>query len=80
MALHELPIKKSNLMDTQSTKPSSPSSHADLSARTYEEIPGVTGSAIDVLKQFQTNLSQLEDLHGQMRFMMAEIRSLIIKR
>lgn len=80
MALHELPFKKTNLVDTQSTKAPSPSSHADLSARTYEEIPGVNGSAVDVLKQFQTNLNQLEDLHGRMRFMMAEIRSLIIKR
>lgn len=34
---------------------------------------------LDVLEQLKANISQLEDLHGRMRFMMKEVRTLLKK-
>lgn len=32
---------------------------------------------VDVLEQLKSNIAQLEDLHGRLRFMMGEVRSLL---
>ena len=32
---------------------------------------------LDVLEQLKSNIAQLEDLHGRMRFMMKEVRTLL---
>lgn len=52
-------------------------SKSEISPRTYVENP--SSSSMDVLKQFQANMSTLEDLNGRLRFMMTEIRGLIRK-
>ncbi len=45
----------------------------------YIETPNTNPSAMDVLRQFQANISTLEDLNGRLRFIMAEIRDLVRK-
>jgi hypothetical protein len=37
----------------------------------------VVPARLDVLEQLQSNIAQLEDLHGRMRFMMKEVRGLL---
>jgi hypothetical protein len=48
-------------------------------SRAYVESPNVHPSSMDVLKQFQANMTTLEDLNGRLQFMMSEIRGLIRK-
>jgi len=42
----------------------------------YHEIPG-SGHKVDVLLQLKTNIDQLEDLQGQLKFMIREIGSFV---
>ncbi len=42
--------------------------------RPYSEISSPTG---DVLHQLEANLSQLENLHGRLSFVLSEVRSVI---
>lgn len=44
--------------------------------RPYTEISNPTR---DVLQQFEANLSQLEDLHGRLRFVMNEVRTIVVR-
>jgi hypothetical protein len=46
---------------------------------TYHEISSDQQHVVklDVLEQLKANISQLEDLHGRLRFMMIEVRGLI---
>lgn len=46
----------------------------------YRDVPSIDYSQLDILEQFQTHLSQLEDLHGRLRFVMTEIRSVLPRR
>jgi hypothetical protein len=39
-----------------------------------------TAYEADVLVQLKSNLAQLEDLHGRMRFLMGELSYLLLKR
>lgn len=34
----------------------------------------------DVISQLRANLSQLEDLHGRLRFLMSDVRTIIQKK
>lgn len=48
-------------------------------AYVYREVPGLEPECLDVLEQLRANLNQLEDLHGRLRFVMAEVRSVLHK-
>ncbi len=39
-----------------------------------------TQDAVDVLSQLHSNIAQLEDLHGRLRFMMNEVEKLVRRR
>ena len=45
----------------------------------YREVPGLENERLDVIEQLHANLAQLEDLHGRLRFVMSEVRSIIVK-
>ncbi len=45
----------------------------------YREVPGLETERLDVLQQLENNLSLLEDLHGRLRLVMGEVRTLIVK-
>ncbi len=45
----------------------------------YHEITDSNVAETDVLAQLRANISQLEDLHGRMKFMMAEVGYLLKK-
>lgn len=47
----------------------------ELQSYAYHELPN-TGT-VDVLEQLRANISQLEDLHGRLKFMMGEVQGLI---
>jgi hypothetical protein len=45
----------------------------------YSEIGQRHIAEVDVLEQLRANMAQLEDLHGRMKFMMAEVSYLLKK-
>lgn len=45
----------------------------------YREVPGIESDRLDILEQLNANLDQLEELHGRLRFVMAEVRSILKK-
>lgn len=45
----------------------------------YREVPGAENERLDVIEQLQANLAQLEDLHGRLRYVMGEVRSIVVK-
>lgn len=45
----------------------------------YREVPGMGTDRLDVLQQLENNLALLEDLHGRLRLVMSEVRTLIVK-
>ncbi|HVK62691.1 MAG TPA: hypothetical protein VM432_14125 [Bdellovibrionales bacterium] len=47
--------------------------------QTYREIADRHVVETDVLEQLRSNLAQLEDLHGRMKFMMTEVSYLLKK-
>ena len=46
----------------------------------YREVPLIDYSQLDMLEQMQAHLSQLEDLHGRLRFVLTEVRSVLPRR
>lgn len=48
--------------------------------KSYSDLPNRKPEQIDVIQQFNANLSQLEDLQGRLTFMMSELKSLLVKR
>lgn len=44
--------------------------------RPFSEISNPTR---DVLQQFEANLAQLEDLHGRLRYVMNEVRTIVAR-
>lgn len=44
------------------------------------EMPSQQTYEKDILSQFRANISQLEDLHGRLRFVMSEVAEVIKKR
>jgi hypothetical protein len=50
-----------------------------LSAYSYREVPGLEGGHLDVIEQLHANLAQIEDLHARLRFVMTEVRGLVVK-
>ncbi|MGE0764515.1 MAG: hypothetical protein AB7N80_14665 [Bdellovibrionales bacterium] len=52
---------------------------AQISNYAYREVPGLESERLDVIEQFRANMAQLEDLHGRLRFVMSEVRSLIVR-
>lgn len=44
----------------------------------YREVPG--SEQLDLIEQLHANLGQLEDLHDRLRFVMAEVRGVLIKK
>ena len=49
-------------------------------AQVYRDVPAIDINQLDVLEQMHAHLSQLEDLHSRLRFVMTEVRSLVAKR
>jgi hypothetical protein len=47
--------------------------------QTYHEIADLHVVETDVVEQLRSNLAQLEDLHGRLKFMMSEISYLLKK-
>lgn len=47
--------------------------------QTYHELAERHLVEVDVLEKLKANIAQLEDLHGRLRFMMAEITYLLKK-
>lgn len=47
--------------------------------QTYHEIADRHVVETDVIEQLRANISQLEDLHGRLKFMMAEVSYLLKK-
>ncbi|MES2962563.1 MAG: hypothetical protein V4760_01645 [Bdellovibrionota bacterium] len=47
--------------------------------QTYHEIADRHVVENDVIEQLRANISQLEDLHGRLRFMMSEVSYLMKK-
>lgn len=45
----------------------------------YHELAGLSSEPLDVLSQLKVNLSQIEDLHSRLNFMVAEVSELIKK-
>lgn len=45
----------------------------------YRELSGLTSEPMDVVAQLRANLTQLEELHGRLGFMVSEVRSLMEK-
>lgn len=45
--------------------------------RGYREVPGIESDRLDVIEQLHANLSQLEDLHARLNFVMTELRTLL---
>lgn len=45
----------------------------------YHELAGLSSEPLDVLSQLKVNLSQIEDLHGRLNFMVTEVSELIKK-
>ncbi len=63
---------------TASSVASSVAKHAAFEHYAYHEIAGDKHLVrVDVLEQLKSNIAQLEDLHGRLRFMMGEVRSLL---
>ena len=59
-------------MDREATAPASFYSEVEVpSQKNYEK---------DVITQFRANLSQLEDLHSRLRFVMSEVADVLKKR
>jgi hypothetical protein len=50
-----------------------------LFRQSYHEIADRHVVETDVIEQLRANMAQLEDLHGRMRFMMAEVGYLLKK-
>jgi hypothetical protein len=50
-----------------------------LFRQSYHEIADRHVVETDVIEQLRANLAQLEDLHGRMKFMMAEVSYLLKK-
>lgn len=48
--------------------------------RTYQEISQHHVRELDVLERLKTNVAQLEDLHGRLKFMMSEVSYLLKNR
>lgn len=42
-----------------------------------EAVPRPSSEPVDVLNQLKTNIGRLEDLHGQLNFMMGEIQTVL---
>lgn len=53
--------------------------NVSLSAYSYREVPGIENAHLDVLEQLHANLAQIEDLHARLRFVMTEVRGLVVK-
>jgi len=64
--------KAARVDDTPVSRVSSP-------AYGYREMPGLESERLDVLQQLENNLALLEDLHGRLRLVMAEVRTLIVR-
>lgn len=45
----------------------------------YREVPGIEGGHLDVIEQLHANLTQIEDLHARLRFVITEVRALVPK-
>lgn len=58
------------------TSNSTPARKREISTQTF----GHYDEGLDVLTQLRTNITQLEDLHGRLRFMMGEVEKLIRKK
>ncbi len=71
-----------NEMRSQENLDQTSSTFARVSASvfpyTYHEITDDKHVVrLDVLEQLKSNIAQLEDLHGRLRFMMGEVRGLL---
>ena len=71
-----------NELRTQDTAETSSSTIARVNAAvfpySYHEIASDQHVVrLDVLEQLKSNIAQLEDMHGRMRFMMSEVRGLL---
>ncbi len=66
---------------TPASAVSAPTMQSRLSTlqQTYHELNHPHAQEVDVLVQLRSNLAQLEDLHGRLRYMMGEL-SYLLKR
>jgi hypothetical protein len=69
----------SNAVMSAQTESEAAASYLRPYHESYHELAERHGAEADVLEQLKSNLAQLEDLHGRMRFMMAEISYLLKK-
>lgn len=53
--------------------------HSSSYRHSYHEMKDQHLVEVDVLEQLKANMSQLEDLHARLKFMMAEVAYLIKK-
>jgi hypothetical protein len=52
---------------------------SEVIPRSYHELADRHIVEVDAIEQLKANLSQLEDLHGRLRFMMGELNYLLRK-
>jgi hypothetical protein len=45
----------------------------------YRELPSTEAEQLDLIEQMRANLSNLEDLHGRLRFAINEIRTIVVR-
>lgn len=67
-------LASENTIDTSVMQEARPSFR-----QTYHEIADRHVVETDVIEQLRSNIAQLEDLHGRMKFMMAEVSYLLKK-
>ena len=79
-------MKRGNMINSQNTQSvenletSLDRAQKDESIYTEVSIGKHSPYEKDVLSQFRANLTQLEDLHGRMKFLMKEVSSVIHKK
>ncbi len=68
-----------NELSSQVVREETAKENSNSTAYVYREVPGLDADRLDILEQLKANLDQLEDLHGRLRFVMAEVRGVLNK-